>query len=246
MKRWYSYSSDPNNPIILKSRRKAITSVRSRSSVNDRVSYLCSLAKGKRVLDIGVVAHTINAEQSSEWLHQHLCNVARSCLGVDILEGGIKQLQAKGYNVLKLDITTTALNQEFDLIVCGELIEHLDTPGALFGNLAKMLAHDGKVIVTTPNPWYINVLLKNIFEGQSFTDSADHIAWFDPSTLYELGQRHQLQLEKYTSVTVKDVNSLKAKLVFSLTPLFTRLGVRPELFAKTLIYEFVRCSENNI
>jgi 2-polyprenyl-3-methyl-5-hydroxy-6-metoxy-1,4-benzoquinol methylase len=36
------------------------------------------------------------------------------------------------------------------VIWCGELIEHLDKPGALMGAAADLVAPDGRLVLTTP------------------------------------------------------------------------------------------------
>jgi len=35
-------------------------------------------------------------------------------------------------------------------------------------------------------------MIKKLFGSSIFVDSADHVAWYNASTLYELGQRHGL------------------------------------------------------
>jgi 2-polyprenyl-6-hydroxyphenyl methylase/3-demethylubiquinone-9 3-methyltransferase len=43
------------------------------------------------------------------------------------------------------------LEGQFDLITCMEVIEHVADPAAFVGALAKRLAHDGLLIMSTPN-----------------------------------------------------------------------------------------------
>ena len=64
------------------------------------MKYLCDLAAGKSVLDIGVVNHTLDATDSPEWLHGNLRRSASKCLGVDVLESEIAKLRERGFNVL--------------------------------------------------------------------------------------------------------------------------------------------------
>lgn len=44
-----------------------------------------------------------------------------------------------------------ALDQKFDVIICSEVLEHLDSPGDLLSQLHQILAIDGILIVTVPN-----------------------------------------------------------------------------------------------
>jgi len=237
---WKSVSQDPNAPEVLAARRRILAAARKPALIDDRCRYITKLARGKKVLDVGVVEHFAEASQNDEWLHEHVRRAASSCVGVDILEDGVRKLRERGYNVICADITQAPLNEIFDLVVIGEVIEHVGDPGALMKNAALMLAERGRLLLTTPNPWYLNPILKNVFEGQPFTDSADHVTWFDPSTLAEIGHRAGLTLDCYAGIKMQHSGSALSRLASRLAPALTSLGIRRELFAKAMLYEFVR------
>lgn len=237
---WRDLSSDPNDPKVLKSRRIAISKARTERSIADRVAYLCDLVRGKSVLDIGVVEHTRDAASSRNWLHGHLKRHAARCVGVDILEAEVKYLRAQGYDVIVADITISPLPEKFDVIIGGEVLEHIDAPGMFMRNCAAMLNPGGLLAITVPNPWYINAVVKNGLRRHTFVDSADHVAWYDASTLFELGQRHHLKLERFVGIAGHAPKSFGAKLLFNFAPIFMRMGFAPQLFTKSIIYEFVR------
>jgi SAM-dependent methyltransferase len=240
MQRWQSYSRDPNAPKLLDLRRDSIHKARVGRLIEDRIAYLCALAAGKSVLDIGVVEHTSRAADSPAWLHGNLRQHAARCRGVDVLKDEVKTLQEQGYDVVCADITQTPLPQKFDLIIGGEVLEHLDSPGMFMENCAAMLPVGGRLAITVPNPWYANVVLKSFWGRCVFVDSADHVAWYDASVLYELGQRHGLELERFTGVGGTHPQTLKSKVFFRLSPLLIQMGVHVEFFAKSIIYEFIR------
>jgi SAM-dependent methyltransferase len=240
MPRWRDLSLDPNDPTVMKSRRIAISNARVGRSIDDRVAYLCDLVRGRSVLDIGVVEHTRDAANSPDWLHGHLKRCASRCLGVDVLEEEVGHLREQGYEVIVADITQAPLSEKFDVIVGGEVLEHLDAPGMFMRNCAAMLNPGGRLAITVPNPWYINAIVKNCIKGHTFVDSADHVAWYDPSTLFELGERHGLKLDRFTGIAVHDLKTFRARFFIGLRPVLTRMGLAPELFAKSTIYEFMR------
>ncbi len=66
-------------------------------------------------------------------------------------------LAAAGRDTLGLDIDSTYLSKEtdfgkrFDLVMCSEVIEHLPVPAELITLIARTLADDGALILTTPN-----------------------------------------------------------------------------------------------
>jgi len=240
MQLWHHLSSDPNDPKVLEFRRDAISKARIEKSIVDRVPYLCELVRGKSVLDIGVVEHTRDAAGSPHWLHGHLKRYATRCLGVDVLEAEVMYLREQGYNVIVADITLSPVAEKFDVIIGGEVLEHLDAPGMFMKNCAAMLNSGGRLAVTVPNPWYINAIVKSCFGRYTFVDSADHVAWYDASTLFELGQRHGLKLERFTGIAIREPKTLLARLVLALSPVLVGMGLAPQLFAKSTIYEFVR------
>lgn len=238
-KNWNEISSDPNSPEVLEFRIVTLAMARRGELIPDRTAYLCSLADGKNVLDIGVVEHFSASSERDEWLHGQLCKHAGSCLGMDILEKEVQELCDKGYDAVVWDVTKKPLSRKFDLIVIGDVIEHLGNPSALFANTKEMLAPGGRIALATPNPWYANAILKNLFGGKPFTDSVDHVAWFDAGTLCELAARNGLHLDCYAGVMAKKSSTARSRFLFSISPLLIKLGIRPEFFAKTMVYEFV-------
>ena len=58
--------------------------------VEDRITYLCELARGKRILDVGMVEHFLDASSCKRWLHGRLCEVPQECVGVDVLTEELK------------------------------------------------------------------------------------------------------------------------------------------------------------
>jgi SAM-dependent methyltransferase len=239
MKRWHDYSGDPNTPEIYALRQEAVGRARSPLLVRDRVRYLSGLVEGKSVLDIGVVEHTTSAADSPDWLHGNLRKHAARCLGVDVLEPEVARLRERGFNVVCADITRQPLDERFDVIIGGEVLEHLDLPGKFMESCAAMLSPGGRLAISAPNPWHANAIMKNCFGSVTFVDSADHVAWYEPSVLYELGQRHGLELDRFSGIGGALPRTVLGRLFFRLRPLLIRLGFRSELFAKSIIYEFI-------
>ncbi len=237
---WRSVTDDPNAPAVQRSRREALAALRSATLVDNRAEYLARLATGRKVLDVGVVAHTPEAYQDPSWLHRLIAAAAASCLGCDVLPEQVEVLRSLGFNVVCHDVTTAPLNQVFDMIIAGEVIEHLDRPGPFFESCAKMLARDGKLVLTTPNPFFVTYALKGLLRGQPLVDSVDHVAWYDPATLYELGGRKGFRLERFTGVRVTETPTARARVIFGALRLLQGLVLRPEALAQTIIYEFAR------
>lgn len=56
-------------------------------------------------------------------------------------------------------------DKKFDLIVCVEVIEHLENPRATFRNFQKLLKPKGKLLLTTPNQHSLRSKLCYFFGG---------------------------------------------------------------------------------
>jgi len=239
MTRWSDYTDDPASADAMTRRVNAVRRARSKELIADRVDYLCSLATDKEVLDVGVVGHTREAMQGTEWLHGRLSQCAKQCVGVDVLEEEVAWLRGRGMNVICCDLSKAPLESLFDLIVCGELIEHVDAPGPLLKNLARMLKRDGRVVFTTPNPWYLNVIVKNAIGLVPFSYSSDHVMWLDAVTFCELGERSGLALDKYAGVRALAWHSILGRIFTILQPALIWVGLNRECLALTIVYEFI-------
>ena len=98
--------------------------------VKDRVSYLLKLAAGLEVLDAGCTGKKADgqAPNAAATLHQALKPVCKTLVGVDSDEDGIRLMAHTGLQVICDDITTMDLERTLDLVIAGEVIEHLPNP----------------------------------------------------------------------------------------------------------------------
>jgi predicted SAM-dependent methyltransferase len=77
------------------------------------------------------------------------------------------------------------LNQSYDVIVAGEIIEHLENPGLFLRNMRRHLKPQGKLILSTPNPFYQGQTWKIWRYGRP-QNHEEHTHWQDPQTLSQL------------------------------------------------------------
>lgn len=154
--------------------------------------------RGASVLDIGCVAHDSEKRHDEPWLHELIVREADDVLGVDILEDEIVSLGREGYNVAYGDAQNLELEETFDVIVLGELIEHLVDFDGLLRSIDEHLRPGGKLLITTPNAMAVHWTALRLLD-QQFVNT-DHTCWFDVTTLTQLLGRYGFEPADVTYV----------------------------------------------
>ncbi|GAF75725.1 unnamed protein product, partial [marine sediment metagenome] len=154
----------------------------------DRYKFVIDKTRGKTVLDLGCIAHSLKVTETGPWLHKEIKKVAKTVVGVDVLEAEVKMLREKGYNIVCQNVESLGLQQKFDVIVCGDIIEHLFNVGGFLGSLYKHLDDNGIVIITTCNPFYVDQFLFCLLKGFPLVNPS-HVCWYDPYTLFSCAER---------------------------------------------------------
>ena len=142
--------------------------------------------KKMRILDIGCATGSLLA---------HLSERGWETTGVEI-----SAPQAEyGRSVRKMDIRTLPLDENnfpdgyFDVILASHLIEHLNNPGAMIGEVNRILAPDGSFFVTTPNIAGFQAL---VFKSRWRSAIFDHLYLFSMKTLKKLLAEKGFTVEK--------------------------------------------------
>lgn len=139
--------------------------------VVDRVRYVIDQCRGKAVYNLGC---------ASGGLHSDIRTVAKSVFGVD--------LHAPADFICNIDLHPDYLCQTSppsDLIVAGEILEHLANPGALLAELRRFRC---PVLITVPNALCAGAQYW-ISRGYEHVN-ADHVSWFSYRTLKTLVERY--------------------------------------------------------
>lgn len=154
-----------------------------------KIAFAVKHAAGKDVLDLGCVQHNPENYRSRFWLHKALVYVANSVTGVDLYAPGVEYLRGKGFNVQVGDVQDLQLERSFDVIVAGDLIEHLDNFGGFLKGCRRHLSEEGKLLISTPNPWYWKNLVKAAIHRE-VNNNPEHTCWLCPRTLRQLVARY--------------------------------------------------------
>jgi SAM-dependent methyltransferase len=232
--RWTLVSENPNSAEALRHRESELSSAR-HSPVDDRIPYLVELARAKRVLDVGVVDHVIEENPRQAHLHIALSGVASSCVGIDIVESGVAALSMQGYDVRLGDIMAPGLAQlvgtDFDIVIAGELIEHVGEPIAMLDNAKSVLVEGGRLVLTTPNPYCLRLISDHV-RGK-VRENVDHLFYYFPSGIAELASRYGWDLVSYRGARdPRSARSLRRRMAK-----LTEKALTEDISCWTYIYE---------
>jgi 2-polyprenyl-3-methyl-5-hydroxy-6-metoxy-1,4-benzoquinol methylase len=194
---WTRLTRDPNDGTARRAVLRELLSRREIHDDRDLIDVVLERIAGKRVLDVGVVSHTMDYVSREGWRHALLAQRASYCLGIDILAAEVERLRADGYNVRVADATSDEdLGERFDVVFIGDVIEHVDNPVRLLAFGRRHLAPQGVLLAATPNPFSRKFFRRFAREGTMVTN-LDHVAWITPSMALELGRRAGLELRRY-------------------------------------------------
>lgn len=163
-------------------------------------SYTCVMThftRNKTVLDIGVVEHAREMVDRPGWKHRVIRGLARRAVGCDILEPEVAYLQSQGFDIRLVDATSSQdLGERFEIVYIGDVIEHVNDASKLLVFAARHLDVDGRIVVTTPCPfWYKNLIA--CLTTRPFIGNVDHVDWITPFNALELAHRASISLDSY-------------------------------------------------
>jgi len=164
--------------------RKMMHPVPAAAVVEDRIDFIVSHCRDKNVLNIGC---------ASGHLHSRIKSVAKYVIGVDrALNTADIQIDVDMQpHVIYGDIVSKNLPYP-DLIVAGEIIEHLANPGHFLHTLRQLKT---PLLITVPN-----ALAEG---GRSWLRygyeqvNNDHVAWYSYHTLKILVERYNFKIDEF-------------------------------------------------
>lgn len=179
------YQTLPRDPLVKNSR-----------------DYLVQYCQNKRVLHFGCVDTGVLEEkyQKGLLLHQRLAMVAKELWGFDINEEGIGFLKSKGFDNLIVGDASRSEDLQplhgnhFDVILAGEIVEHLLNPGQFLDVLKPLMSPTTELIVTVPNAYGIDSILA-MLRGKECVHP-DHNYWFSYSTITTLISKQRYHIKQ--------------------------------------------------
>jgi SAM-dependent methyltransferase len=183
------------------------------------------------VLDVGFWGQGVDHRQDN-WVHGILKRRAKDVYGVDTEYDDSAVSPRDHYQ--KTFAENTRFPVAFDVVFCGDVIEHLPNPGLFLESCKSMLAPGGKIVITTPNCFNLFNMFEKISK-QEPTVNSDHVAYYNAKTLRCLLQKSGFSMsdpEYLYSLGLTHKESWKKKLQ---NGLYAFVGKFTDKFMETLV-----------
>ena len=207
----------------------------------DRSDYLVSAVAGRSVVHVGFVDSGCwdYHDRFDSWLHAHLDRSASSLVGLDLDEPGVERAVDMGFAAHAVDCSDAEAFASLELVpaqivVAGEIIEHLDDSGSFLEGLHSLVEPGGRLVVTTPNASGLLNAGAAALAGYE-VNHPDHVTLYSCFTLTNLLERHGWRTEEVATYipVLKEFGALKGRMkllgagaqtVLSLERLLARMG----------------------
>jgi SAM-dependent methyltransferase len=153
---------------------------------NNPHAYAISMVgSGGRVLEVGCsVGHVT----------EHLVAAGNTVVGVEVDPEAADLARRFAADVIVADIDRTPLSAlvepGFDVVVLGDVLEHLRDPAAALADAVSLLSPDGKVVLSVPHVGFVDVRLMLLEGTWAYQDDGlldrTHLRWFTRDGLAEL------------------------------------------------------------
>ncbi|MBM3255081.1 MAG: class I SAM-dependent methyltransferase [Candidatus Omnitrophica bacterium] len=165
-----------------------------------RIQILLNLiGKNKKVLDLGCGDGLIAGQ---------ILKNGNEVAGVEVSEFAIKKAREKGIKVYDYDLNSdwgNSIKEKFDLVLCGEIIEHIFDTDKLLHNIYSVLKEGGLLVLSTPNLAALGRRVFLLFGINPLTEvtarryDSGHIRYFTLASLKKLLKENGFIVTKFKS-----------------------------------------------
>ena len=171
-----------------------------------RVDFIKNVCRGKKVLHLGCTNYPYTEDSISNkmLLHFELEKIASNLYGFDFDQRGLDILEGHGSkNLYQVDIEALGdvqLNDTFDIILGGEMIEHLSNPGLFLNGVRRFMRDDTLLIITTVNAYCALRFMLYGLRGRGGKNEPvhpDHVGYYSYKTISLMLERQDLELKEF-------------------------------------------------
>ena len=171
-----------------------------------RAEFIKRSCAGKKVLHLGCTNYPFTEQslKDESLLHFDIQKVAAELYGFDFDQKGIDILEETGAkNLFRADLEKLEevdLAETFDVIIAGEMIEHLSNPGLFLRGIRRFMRSDTELIITTINAYSALRFAIYGLRGKGGSNEPvhpDHVAYYSYKTLSMVVERENLRVKKF-------------------------------------------------
>jgi len=148
--------------------------------------------------------YTEDAIANNMLLHSDLEKIAGEIYGFDFDQKGLEILKNAGSkNLFQADLEhldEVPLDEKFDVIIGGEMIEHLSNPGLFLQGIKRFMGPDTRLILTTINAYCALRFAMYGLRGKGGRNEPvhpDHVSYYSFKTLNLILERQGLELNEF-------------------------------------------------
>jgi SAM-dependent methyltransferase len=177
-----------------------------RPKLVQRLDLIRDECRGRKVLHLGCTnyPYTDEAINANMLLHFELESIASDVYGFDFDDRGLRILQEHGSkNLFQADLEKLEdvnCDEKFEVIVAGEMIEHLNNPGLFLQGVKRFMDEGTRLIITTINAYCAMRFAVYGLRGRGGIAEPvhpDHVAYYSYSTLNLLLKRNNFEVSEF-------------------------------------------------
>jgi len=149
-----------------------------------RQNIIAKLAQSKNILDIGC-----------SYIPNRLLR-ADEVVGLDLNPMDIQPPYTEHIVGDANDINSILQQRQFDIVILGEVIEHVEQPYDLLRKIHRHITPGGKLIMSTPNPLGLPVVFIEYLGLRKYFYTPNHLYYFTPRWVWRLLEKTGYKVSK--------------------------------------------------
>ena len=172
-----------------------------------RVAYIKNICRGKKVLHLGCTnyPYTEISLENDDLLHLELMKITENLTGFDFDQKGLDILAGRGVKKLYAadleNLEKLELDETFEVVVAGEIIEHLSNPGLFLRGIRRFMNPQTILVISTVNAYCGMRFAQYALRGKGGSSEPvhpDHVAYYSYSTLNLLARRENFTVSRFS------------------------------------------------
>lgn len=161
----------------------------------DKALAAAVLRPGERVLDLGAKWGGLGVRAQER-------GIDIEYTGLDVSEANRSAAAARGLEVRQADVTKPLPvgDAAYDCVFCLELLEHLTSPVTLLEEIRRVLAPDGRAVLSVPSPYSWVEVFRELFHRH---DPEGHLNAFTTPVMHNLVALAGFRVERTLGTSIR-------------------------------------------